>query len=348
MRTNDRGRPPLRARSADERHHGYHGRAAPRPFRVDSDDDVRSRQDEIAASRYSHHRSDTREYDSDSERDRRRHKDLNERPTQYFPGDFVMARYRSRGEWRQAKVARVRDDCSYDIRYSDGELETKVDPIFLRLDQTDRHRGEERGRASTEHRARSRSPITLKLHLTTGDKVEARYRGRSKFYPGKISRDRGDGTFDVDYDDGEKETRVREDLIRSLEAARSPSRRDDSRDGRAPAHAHAHAHAALRAGDKVEARYRGREKWYKGKISRDRGDGTFDVDYDDGEKETRVREDLIRSLEAARSPSRRDDSLDGRAPAHAHAYAPPSRLENSHLVVAHQPTSVRGRTSSFG
>ena len=27
-------------------------------------------------------------------------------------------------------------------------------------------------------------------------------------YPGVIIRDRGDGTYDIDYDDGEKETRV--------------------------------------------------------------------------------------------------------------------------------------------
>ncbi len=35
-----------------------------------------------------------------------------------------------------------------------------------------------------------------------GDKIEADYRGRGKFYPGKISRDRGDDTYDIAYDDG--------------------------------------------------------------------------------------------------------------------------------------------------
>ena len=49
-----------------------------------------------------------------------------------------------------------------------------------------------------------------------GDKVEAYYKGRSKLYPGRITRVRGDGTYDIDYDDGEKESRVREDLIRSI------------------------------------------------------------------------------------------------------------------------------------
>ena len=91
-----------------------------------------------------------------------------------------------------------------------------------------------------------------------------RYRGREKYYPGKISRDRGDGTFDIAYDDGERETRVEERLIRKVGGSRSRSP-SPSRGRR------------LREGARVEARYRGRSKFYPGKISRDRGDGTFDI-----------------------------------------------------------------------
>ena len=46
--------------------------------------------------------------------------------------------------------------------------------------------------------------------------MEANYRGRGKWYPGKVTRDRGDGTFDVSYDDGESEIRVKESMIRLL------------------------------------------------------------------------------------------------------------------------------------
>ncbi|GMI29033.1 hypothetical protein TeGR_g2542, partial [Tetraparma gracilis] len=53
--------------------------------------------------------------------------------------------------------------------------------------------------------------------LSKGDKVEARYRGGAKFYPGKIARVNGDGTFDINYDDGDKEEDVKERLIKSLE-----------------------------------------------------------------------------------------------------------------------------------
>ena len=50
-----------------------------------------------------------------------------------------------------------------------------------------------------------------------GSKVEANYRGRGKFYPGRVKRDRGDGTYDIEYDDGERETRLPSDGIRKVE-----------------------------------------------------------------------------------------------------------------------------------
>ena len=52
--------------------------------------------------------------------------------------------------------------------------------------------------------------------LSVGTRVEARYRGRSKYYAGEISRVRLDGTYDIAYDDGEKEKRVGIDQIRVL------------------------------------------------------------------------------------------------------------------------------------
>ena len=50
-----------------------------------------------------------------------------------------------------------------------------------------------------------------------GDKIEARYRGGGRYYPGKIAYDNRNGTYDIDYDDGEKERRVESKLIRRLE-----------------------------------------------------------------------------------------------------------------------------------
>ena len=55
--------------------------------------------------------------------------------------------------------------------------------------------------------------------LCEGDAVEADYRGRGKFYPGKISRDRGDGSYDIAYDDGDEERGVEARLIRKLQGS---------------------------------------------------------------------------------------------------------------------------------
>jgi hypothetical protein len=51
-------------------------------------------------------------------------------------------------------------------------------------------------------------------------------------------------------------------------------------------------------GCKVEANYRGKGKWYAGKIRREHADGTFDIAYDDGESESRVSVDNIRIVGA--------------------------------------------------
>ena len=69
-------------------------------------------------------------------------------------------------------------------------------------------------------------------------------------------------------DDGEKETRVLEEYIKQTDS----SPRGDSRSPRG------RRGSRLSEGDAIEARYRGRSKYYKGRIRRDRGDGTYDVD----------------------------------------------------------------------
>jgi Ca2+-binding EF-hand superfamily protein len=127
--------------------------------------------------------------------------------------------------------------------------------------------------------------------LSVGQKVEARYKGRSKYYPGVITRVRLDGTCDIDYDDGEKEMRVDKSLVKvmggSSGARRSTSRSRyndpagdekeddyDSEDGGGD--------GEFRVGSKVEARHSGRRAWCAATISKVRyGGKSFDIEYDD-------------------------------------------------------------------
>ena len=48
--------------------------------------------------------------------------------------------------------------------------------------------------------------------LREGDKVEADYRDLGKFYPGKISRDRGDDTYDISYEQKLEESDLRQNV----------------------------------------------------------------------------------------------------------------------------------------
>ena len=48
-----------------------------------------------------------------------------------------------------------------------------------------------------------------------GQKVDARFRGKAKYFPGTIMKDNGDGTYEIRYDDGDTEKQVKESLIRS-------------------------------------------------------------------------------------------------------------------------------------
>jgi hypothetical protein len=176
---------------------------------------------------------------------------------------------------------RARLDGTFDVDYDDGEQELKVPEDLIRAKDGAGGGGGKASRA-----------------LEAGDKVEGNYRGKGKWYPGKIKRVRLDGTYDIEYNDGESETAVAADLVRAVGA------RDEEDVGvgmqrRKP---------QIEEGSKVEANYRGKGKYYPGRVKRVRSDGTYDVDYNDGEQELRVSEDMIRLVDAGGSPSRAESS----------------------------------------
>ncbi len=103
-----------------------------------------------------------------------------------------------------------------------------------------------------------------------GDKIECLYKGKgTKWFSGKITRVNRDGTYDIRYDDGDSESGALKMNVR-----RHPDAPVKGGGGTA-------ALVALREGMKVEARYRGKERYFPGVIRRENRDGTFDVDYND-------------------------------------------------------------------
>jgi hypothetical protein len=154
--------------------------------------------------------------------------------------------------WNEGTIIEVRGNGTYDIAHRDGTEELLVEESMIRLLP-----------------GRPNMTSSQSSALREGMKVEARYRGKARYYPGVIRRENRDGTYDIDYDDGEKETYVAAELIRPLEAApRSP--RSGGGGG-----------SALREGMKVEARYRGSSRYTPAVIKRVNRDGTYDIDYDE-------------------------------------------------------------------
>ena len=187
-------------------------------------------------------------------------------------GSSVEAFYKGK-KWYPGKISRVRLNGTFDINYDDGEKEIGV--------VRENVRGVESERRGLSPRA-DRDRDAASNRIEDGSKVEGNYRGKGKWYPGKITRDRRDGTFDISYEDGESETRVEESMIRLIGGASSSRFRDDEV-----------SNEKLLEGAKVEAKYKGKDKLYKGRISRVRLNGTYDVEYEDGEKEIGVARSLI-------------------------------------------------------
>lgn len=182
-------------------------------------------------------------------------------------GQKVEVNYRAKGKYFPAKIRVVRDDGTYDIDYDDGEVETRVEKSLIRpLEQVSLQR---------------------KVKLNEGAKVEVNYRGMGKYFPGRIRRDRGDGTYDIDYEDGESELRVKEDYIKLTDANKVTLSGSSS----------------LAVGTKVEGNYRGKGKFYLGTIKALNDDGTYVINYDDGEIEKNVKSDLIRVSAVSQSPT---------------------------------------------
>merc|ERR1719198_111242 len=71
-------------------------------------------------------------------------------------------------------------------------------------------------RADEDEDDRGRSSAR-RARLEEGMKVKANYRGKGQYFGGKIKRDNRDGTYDIAYDDGDREMGVREADIRADE-----------------------------------------------------------------------------------------------------------------------------------
>ena len=114
--------------------------------------------------------------------------------------------------------------------------------------------------------------------------METNWRGCGAYYPGSVTQKYEDGTYEITYDDGAVEDHVERSFVRLLDASGASAKTSGDA-------------AAFIEGTKVEANYQGCGSYSTGRISRNCGDNTFDIVYDNGDSESGVAASLIRLLE---------------------------------------------------
>ncbi|CAM9930861.1 unnamed protein product, partial [Chrysoparadoxa australica] len=201
----------------------------------------------------------------------------------YRVGDEIEARYKGRTRWFKGKIRMTHRDGTYDIRYEDGDSEEAVEAKMIR-----RVGGGDKDRKSLRTQASDGSDLAAVKLYRVGDTVEARFRGRSRWFKGKIKKCNNDGTYDIRYEDGDHENGVEASLIRGVGGG-SRGRLVDSDDSRSI------ASKVYRIGDKIEARYRGKGSWLRGTITFAHRNDTYDIRYEDGDTEKNVSTSNIRS-----------------------------------------------------
>jgi hypothetical protein len=131
-----------------------------------------------------------------------------------------------------------------------------------------------------------------------GTKIEARYKGRDRWFSGTVARvHQQEQAYDIHYDDDDVEAHVPQDLVRprgTIAALQHSSSIDSSSSSSSVGSA---VSLIFQKGDRVEARYRGRETFYSGVIGAVHvSDGAYEIHYDDGDVEERVAAALVRAV----------------------------------------------------
>jgi hypothetical protein len=222
--------------------------------------------------------------------------------------DIIEGDYKGKGKWYPGKIMRKNRNSTYDIDYDDGECEKNVLETRIRfLEEISASKAASPAAKATPSvptkspadKVATKSPApaaaekvkeetTKEKGLQEGDQCEADWKGKGAWCPGIISCDRLDGTYNVLYDDGDKEFRVPAARVRKIEKVPVNIPKETVTDT---------STNLFKEGDKVEADWKGKGSWCPGVISCDREDGTYNVEYDDGDKEYKVIATRIRLLD---------------------------------------------------
>eukprot|EP00924_Labyrinthula_sp_SR-Ha-C_P013445 maker-scaffold_5-snap-gene-2.43-mRNA-1 protein AED:0.43 eAED:0.43 QI:0/0/0/0.6/0.75/0.6/5/0/1706 len=187
--------------------------------------------------------------------------------TKFHKGQKIEAKFGAGKKYYPGKVANVDSNGFLEIVYDDGDRERNVDPKLVRS-------REKHSLSSSSSGVASRSASDDGEAFEVGSPVLSPFKGSRKKYPGTISKiDKKLGKADVEFDDGDKEKAIEVHKLELKAVVGEPK---------------------FEIGDIIEARFKAGSKFFPGKISRVRQNKTYDIQYNDGDVETRVEEKLIR------------------------------------------------------
>ncbi|EED93655.1 predicted protein [Thalassiosira pseudonana CCMP1335] len=235
---------------------------------------------------------------------------------QFIVGDRVEARYRGRAKkFYKGTIVAITDE-KYSIDYDDGDKDKSLSAEFIRM--TSKPRPEiavEQREPTPKKEVESVQDVEVTndvMEYVKGDRVEGRYRGKDRrWYLGTIAECRPDGMYDVHYDDGDKDFNLSSEFIRKVGlllaetppltkldvapkelSSKSPmvtSNGGSSVDNFNEESSAKSTEGALKKGDRVEAKFRGRgTRWFKGTVSSRLPNGTYNVTYDSGDSDLRL------------------------------------------------------------
>ena len=154
-------------------------------------------------------------------------------------------------EFVRARIDQVNDDGTYAVNYESGDAEPNV--------------------------AAARIRNVPEPEFSKGDRVEANYNGEGAFYAGEIGNVNDDGTYNINYNDGDSEVNVPAERVRKPPPAPDSSITYEPR-------------------QRIEANFNGEGAFYSGVIEVVNSDGTYNIKYDDGDSETNVPPARIRPV----------------------------------------------------
>lgn len=194
-------------------------------------------------------------------------------------------------------------DGSYSVKYSDGRQDRRVMATRIAMSPSSSLQRDniQEGKSATE------KATDIKYRI--GEKVMVNMRGQGRWCPGRIIHfDSITSSVDVRYDDGNEEDGIENRLVKK-QSSSEISVPDSNGMGRQspekPMNNSAYRDSAIshlldtdedqyQIGDKVQGNYRDKGEWYSGEIMLARGNQTFDISYDNGERETRIPQEQIR------------------------------------------------------